>query len=759
MLLAVLMQRLGRALALVGERQAALGAYEEAMRALDTKPDGLQDRVTKLQSVLGKMYVLVSGAIDPLDLYSSALGADLEAAERDPLLRAKLLIDTGNAYLEQPQDGVAERLYVEALEALDPPARPKGSRPKRESSTAAEVNELRAHVLSSLSTITRRRGDLDGAEALAKQALKLFGDGSLGRRRPLAILAGVAGDRGKLSAALKGYREALRLAEEADDLIGKCRYLTSLGLVHLKRSEITIAREAFTEASEIAEARGEHDVAFRALFGLGLCHKDEGSLDAAAERLRDAITRASALSRSLATDEGRVSFLHGIEPIYDQLVDVCLRRIDARTGTVEDVLEVIEESRAQVLGGLPDTLRPSGEAMPKMSPQTQNAGGQLLSARRVRAPAATKPEPLTRLIYHVLPDRTAVLVVTRDGASRAHVATITRDDLEARVKDVRAALGVEGSRGALRVGVKASDGQRRKQPSRRPSAEKLLSSLYALLVAPILDLAPEGAPLVIEPHGALWLLPFSALAGAGGAPLGDRNALLYAPSERVLDYLRGVAPLGAPSLLNALVVGNPTMPEVRSADGATVTLRALQGAEDEARAIAGRFGDRAALLIGREATESAVREAMTKAAVIHLATHGIADSANPLDSMVVLAPNPGGDEANGILTARELRGIHLAADLVTLSACQTALGKISGEGVIGLSRALLWAGARAVIVSQWSVEDDATQELMVEFYKAFLDGVGTATALQRAARALRDLDPRYEHPRFWAPFVLIGAEA
>jgi CHAT domain-containing protein len=79
--------------------------------------------------------------------------------------------------------------------------------------------------------------------------------------------------------------------------------------------------------------------------------------------------------------------------------------------------------------------------------------------------------------------------------------------------------------------------------------------------------------------------------------------------------------------------------------------------------------------------------------------------------------------------------------------------------MIGLARALLWSGARALLVSQWSVDDDATRPLMIAFYKAFLGGADKATALQRAARELRREHPMFEHPRYWAPFVLIGAEA
>jgi CHAT domain-containing protein len=377
----------------------------------------------------------------------------------------------------------------------------------------------------------------------------------------------------------------------------------------------------------------------------------------------------------------------------------------------------------------------------------------------------------------VLPDRTIILAVTKADVVHVRVAAITRDELEARVKAVRVALGVDGP--GLRIAVRApsetktsetktsapktsapkTSAPKTKRKAARLSAEELLTSLYALLIEPVEGLLPKGEPLVIEPHGALWLLPFAALTSASGAPLVDRCPLLFAPSARVLEQLRAVAPLGDPREVGALVVGNPTMPEITSADGASVALLPLKGAEGEARAIAKRLGARAKLLLGPDATEGAVKQAMVGAAVIHLATHGIADSADPLASMIALSPGPPAEGSDGILTAKELMKIPITADLVALSACQTALGKISEEGMIGLARALLWSGARALLVSQWSVDDDATRPLMAAFYKAFLGGADKATALQRAARELRREHPMFEHPRYWAPFVLIGAEA
>ena len=110
-----------------------------------------------------------------------------------------------------------------------------------------------------------------------------------------------------------------------------------------------------------------------------------------------------------------------------------------------------------------------------------------------------------------------------------------------------------------------------------------------------------------------------------------------------------------------------------------------------------------------------------------------------------------------MLTAQQILYLPLPADLVTLSACQTGLGQISGDGMIGLSRSFLVAGARSVLVSQWSVSDTATAKLMAAFYRHYIELDDKAIALQLAMQALRS-QSEYDHPRYWAPFVVVGAE-
>jgi CHAT domain-containing protein len=201
------------------------------------------------------------------------------------------------------------------------------------------------------------------------------------------------------------------------------------------------------------------------------------------------------------------------------------------------------------------------------------------------------------------------------------------------------------------------------------------------------------------------------------------------------------------------------MPAVE-VDGLTEVLPQLPGAETEARWVADRL--KVSPVIGAAATERAIRAQMATASIVHLATHGFAyaSDARARESFVALGADSLHD---GLLTAGEILddgALMLAADLVVLSACQTGLGDLkTAEGTIGLPRALLARGARSVLVSLWSVSDDATRLLMERFYTHWLDDADAPTkaeALQRAARDVRATEG-FEHPRYWAAFQLVGA--
>jgi len=292
-------------------------------------------------------------------------------------------------------------------------------------------------------------------------------------------------------------------------------------------------------------------------------------------------------------------------------------------------------------------------------------------------------------------------------------------------------------------------------------------TLGRLLLPPQLqEVIGTTKQVVVVAPGVLALVPFAALISSpAGAPFGATIAVRYSPSLATLAEAeaRPELPRGAARqtmLREALVVGNPHVESVGPGIGEGIALGPLPGAEAESRVVAARLG--AAPLIGVSATETAVRERLPKARLIHFATHGFAYSVEgrSRSSFVSFAADSLND---GRLTVGDLLDdttLQLSADLVVLSACESGLGDMmQTEGTVGLQRAFLARGARSVIVSLWNVSDEASRLLMERLYKHWLedrDHPGKAEALRRAQEALRNT-PGFEHPRFWAAFQLVGA--
>ncbi|MDB9495654.1 CHAT domain-containing protein [Spirulina major CS-329] len=279
-----------------------------------------------------------------------------------------------------------------------------------------------------------------------------------------------------------------------------------------------------------------------------------------------------------------------------------------------------------------------------------------------------------------------------------------------------------------------------------------LQDLHRLLIDPIAPLLPTdpAARVTFIPQDMLFFVPFPALQDANGVELIDRHTILTAPSIQVLDVARRMKER-LPPRDQALVVGNPTMPPFPGGTGTTRNaLAPLPGAEAEAKAIATLFQTEP--LIGDQATEAEAIAGMQNARIIHLATHGLLDADLRYGSSLALAPTR---DTDGFLTLREINQLNLKADLAVLSACDTGRGWIGlGDGVIGLSRSFIGAGAASVMVSLWAIPDQPTATLMTEFYNNLNAGQDGAKALREAMLTTRD---RYPSPSAWAAFTLTGA--
>lgn len=284
------------------------------------------------------------------------------------------------------------------------------------------------------------------------------------------------------------------------------------------------------------------------------------------------------------------------------------------------------------------------------------------------------------------------------------------------------------------------------------------SKLYKILI-------PENIPgyvteLVILPTGRMSLIPFESLLTETRIEETDYSNFSYLVEQYAIRYEFSASLLLQKAKTKKTTV-NPSIflcapVSFPKKDG----LDELPGTESEVTQISQLFINKnlnASLNVGLKANETLIKDGnLSKYNLLHFATHGVVDEYNPELSRVFLQTSS--DSEDGNLFSGEIYNLQLNANLVTLSACQTGLGKISkGEGVIGLSRALVYAGAKSIIVSYWSVADESTSVLMQNFYRTLLNqNTQNFSGSLRQAKIDLIQNKKFAAPYYWAPFILIG---
>jgi CHAT domain-containing protein len=288
-------------------------------------------------------------------------------------------------------------------------------------------------------------------------------------------------------------------------------------------------------------------------------------------------------------------------------------------------------------------------------------------------------------------------------------------------------------------------------------------ALYDKLIKPVADQLRSKSKVLIVPDGPLWNLPFQALIDENGKYLAEKMAVSYSPSLTALREMQKKARERKPSNDAELVAfGNPTVAaETEKRVGQVFMdekLEPLPEAERLVNTLAKMYGpQRSKVYTGAAAREETAKTEAPKYRIVQFATHGILNDISPMYSHLVLAQDEKDPNEDGLLEAWELKDLDLKADMVILSACDTARGKISnGEGIIGMTWAAFIAGAPTTVASQWKVESSSTTELMLEFHRQLLSGkVSKAEALRRAQIKLMR-NPKYKHPSYWAAWVIVG---
>ena len=272
--------------------------------------------------------------------------------------------------------------------------------------------------------------------------------------------------------------------------------------------------------------------------------------------------------------------------------------------------------------------------------------------------------------------------------------------------------------------------------------------MYDLVIAPFSHLIKADELIIVPDRSSFWI-PYAALVNQHSRYLSETLRIRLVPSLTSLRLL-AECPESHHSTSGALLVGNPWVETVRIKDNKPFPQ--LPGAEQEAEMIGQILNIKP--LIGKDATKDQVLSRLNSVSLVHLAAHGC-----PETGEIILSPNltdlirP--KEEDFLLTMADVLDLKLRAKLVVLSCCYSARGQINAEGVVGIARAFLGAGARSVIASLWALNDEATLEFMKHFYEHLVAGQSASKSLHHAMKWMRESE-EFKAVKYWAPFVLIG---
>lgn len=627
--------------------------------------------------------------------------------------------------------------------------------------------------------------------------------------------------QGSYPAALAKLDAGMAAVRELHDRPLEAQALIELGDCYLRMRDWANAQATFSKALSLGEEMGLKDVIVAARRGLGQVLRNEGDLQGALRELEPAVDMIETMRAQIKNSDLASSFMQDNWKVYEDLIYVLSLLYDrvpdgdydrlafdyAERGRARSFLDMLGESQNSITKGLaPSQVKQQRNLLGQLSqasakaitdPSPENRAAVDAAARRVASwsvelaktnPSYQQlryPKPLTieQVRSQLVGDGQTAVLEYALGEDRSCMWLVTNTASRMVTLPPQRVLSDEVN--ALRNMI----GRRPQNPSDYRNYGQLAHQLYRQLVQPVANALSGRQTLIIVPDGILHYLPFEVLtedseapsrkAGASASPryLVEDYSIEYAPSTSVLAELnaaRSASKSPSSQSLDLLAYGDPVFgaPEagirgdVASLDavrgaykGAGFALSPLPNTRIEVENIGALFPPpRRRLYLGSAATKASF-ESQDLAAYkfLHIATHAVIDENVPAMSGIVFSLTSHQDD--GVLRMSDVFNLNLDSDLVVLSACETGLGKlVRGEGMIGLTRAFLYAGARRVAVSLWPVNDVATAKFMQGFYRAMADGMSPSRALQQAKlEMIRSDIPSYGHPYFWAPFVLVGS--
>ncbi|MFN7929157.1 MAG: CHAT domain-containing tetratricopeptide repeat protein [Blastocatellia bacterium] len=672
-----------------------------------------------------------------LDYFQRALTA--AQAAQDQHLQAMILNNTGTAYWGQGKYDQAEAFFQ-----------------KSQSFRRADDYVGQSAVLINLGAIAQARHNLAGAEKAYQQSLEL-------RERlniPWLIaeacinLSSAIHRQGRAPESLPLAERALQQARKSNNIEMLWHANSNLGQIYRTLNRPAESRAAFEAAIQIIETMREtisgddnaQELFFEdkvepyyQLVELLLSDKQPAAALAQAERakarvLLDVLQNGRttiAKAMSAAEKEQETALQREVVALNLQLHKENLRQAAdaARLTVLRDRLEQARTRQAAFQATL-------YAAHPEL--QVQRGQTPVFNLSAIANSLLVRG---TALLEYVVAEEKTILFVLTGGATkpdlRAYEIPLGRDEIKQQVESFRQQLAAH-------------------ELAFAPTATRL----YSQLLAPAAAQLRGATNLVIVRDAGLWELPFQALKNEAGRYLLADFALSYAPSLTALAEMTKLQQTRQKVAPKVLAFGNPAFATTgQTAEQLKAGFTPLPSSAVEVQQLTKLYGPaQSKVYIGAAASEERVKAEAGSASILHLATHGVLNDANPLYSQIVLAQPDANSKEDGLLEAWEVMQLNLRAQVVVLSACETGRGRIgAGEGVIGLTWAFFVAGAPSTVVSQWKVDAASTSELMQEFHRRLQLRNGTTKAEALRAAALRLMqNPKYRHPFFWASFSLLG---
>ena len=540
-------------------------------------------------------------------------------------------------------------------------------------------------------------------------------------------------DLGDLEKALEYNKLCLEVAKEVEDKASEGYAYGNIGKTYFAQGDCERALQYHECQRKIAIEVGDEIGQAIGNFNVGIVFKKMVSLCKALHYIESSVKILNDMrTRLLSNDEWKIGLRDVHKMVYAGLWRVLINQEKIREGLI-----AAEQGRAQALKDLMGSNYGLKTANGRRTAQEMSINDTLSCISSVIVFTAK----YSHLTCHWVLQKESVCL------RKLSIAYNIQWMLEAAREKIGVRDGAQcedRSLDRLRNNEEETEGCVQRRPAALPNQDNPFRALYELTISPIIDLI-HGDELIVVPEGPLWLAPYAAFKDPNSRYLSESFRIRFIPSLLSLKLILD-CPADYHAKSGALLVGDPCIEEVKPG-------QQLPSAKKEVEKIAEIL--HTTPLTGKEATKNEVLKQLSNVALVHIAAHGRMETGE-----IALSPNPTRasekpSDEDFLLRMSDVLNIRLRARLVVLSCCHSGRGEIKAEGVVGIARAFLGAGARSVLVSLWAIDDKATLEFMKYFYQHLVEGESASKSLNQAMKFMRESD-EFSDVKYWAPFVLIG---